>query len=101
MKRKLDIAMSLIAKPAIIFLVEPTTGLDPEGRLSAFVPTETMPKAVRIFAENQPVTSIVESVRSLLNAEPVGSEIWIALEWCVGITVVAWFFAIRLYYKCY
>ena len=64
---------------------------------SAFVPTATMPTAVRVFAENQPVTSIVESVRSLLNSEPVGNEAWIALAWCVGITVVAYFFAIRAY----
>ena len=66
---------------------------------SAFVPTETMPKAVRAFAENQPVTSIVETVRALLNAEPVGNDIWIALAWCVGIMAVAWFFAIRAYKK--
>jgi ABC-2 type transport system permease protein len=64
---------------------------------SAFVPTETMPGVVRAFAENQPVTSIVESVRSLLNSEPVGNDIWIALSWCVGIIVVAWFFAMRAY----
>lgn len=64
---------------------------------SAFVPTETMPAVVRAFAENQPVTSIVDSVRSLLNSEPVGNEIWIALTWCVGITIVAYFFAMRAY----
>jgi ABC-2 type transport system permease protein len=64
---------------------------------SAFVPTKTMPKVVRAFAENQPVTSIVESVRSLLNSEPVGGDIWIALAWCAGIIVVAWFFAMRAY----
>ena len=64
---------------------------------SAFVPTETMPKVVRAFAENQPVTSIVESVRSLLNSEPVGNDIWIALAWCFGIIIVSWFFAMRVY----
>lgn len=64
---------------------------------SAFVPTATMPAAVRVFAENQPVTSIVDAVRSLLNAEPVGNEIWIALAWCVGITIVAYLFAMRAY----
>ena len=64
---------------------------------SAFVPTETMPAAVRAFANNQPVTSIVESIRSLLNSEPVGNEIWIALAWCVGIMVVAYIFAMRVY----
>ncbi len=64
---------------------------------SAFVPTATMPDIVRAFAENQPVTSIVDTLRSLLNSEPVGNEIWIALAWCVGITVVAYFFAMRAY----
>jgi ABC-2 type transport system permease protein len=64
---------------------------------SAFVPTATMPAVVRVFAENQPVTSIVDTVRSLLNSEPVGNDIWIALAWCVGITVVAYFFAMRTY----
>lgn len=64
---------------------------------SAFVPTETMPPVVRAFAENQPVTSIVEAVRSLLGSEPAGNDIWIALAWCVGIMAVAWFFAMRGY----
>jgi ABC-2 type transport system permease protein len=64
---------------------------------SAFVPTETMPAVVRAFAENQPVTSIVETVRSLLNSEPVGNDIWVALAWCVGIMAVSWFFAMRIY----
>jgi ABC-2 type transport system permease protein len=64
---------------------------------SAFVPTETMPTVVRVFAENQPVTSIVESIRSLLNSEPVGNDIWIALAWCIGIMVVAYFFAMKAY----
>ncbi|NUT35462.1 MAG: ABC transporter permease [Hamadaea sp.] len=64
---------------------------------SAFVPTATMPTAVRVFAENQPVTSIVESLQALLHDKPVGNEIWIALAWCVGIAVVAYFFAMRAY----
>ena len=64
---------------------------------SAFVPTETMPKVVRVFAENQPVTSIVETIRALLNSEPVGNDIWIALAWCVGIMVVAYLFAMKAY----
>ncbi len=64
---------------------------------SAFVPTATMPPVVRVFAENQPVTSIVDAVRSLLNSQPIGNEIWIALAWCVGITVVAYAFAMRAY----
>ena len=66
---------------------------------SAFVPTDTMPTAVRVFAENQPVTAIVDAIRSLLASQPVGANIWVALAWCVGITVVAYFFAMRMYRK--
>jgi ABC-2 type transport system permease protein len=64
---------------------------------SAFVPTDTMPTPVRVFAEHQPVTSIVESMRSLLGGQPVGTDIWVALAWCAGITVVAYYFAMRAY----
>lgn len=60
---------------------------------SAFVPTETMPKIVRAFAENQPVTSIVNTMRALLYEGAVGNDIWISLAWCVGIMVIAYFFA--------
>ncbi|XVU26420.1 ABC transporter permease [Actinoplanes sp. CA-054009] len=64
---------------------------------SAFVPTDTMPAPVKAFAENQPVTSIVNSIRALLDQQPVGNDIWIALAWCVGIAVVAYAFAMRAY----
>jgi len=64
---------------------------------SAFVPTGTMPAAVRAFAENQPVTSIVNAIRALLADQPVGNEIWVALAWCAGILIVAYFFAMRAY----
>ena len=64
---------------------------------SAFVPTDTMPFAVRAFAENQPVTPIVEAIRNLLSNQPVGNDIWAALAWCFAIIVVAYFFAMRIY----
>lgn len=64
---------------------------------SAFVPTATMPTPVRVFAENQPVTSIVNSIRDLLSGRPMGSEMWIAVAWCVGIMIVAYFFAMAAY----
>src|SRR3954454_13221408 len=57
---------------------------------SAFVPTDSMPGPVRAFAENQPVTSIVNSIRDLLTGQPVSSDLWVALGWCVGILVVAY-----------
>lgn len=64
---------------------------------SAFVPTASMPGPVRAFAENQPVTSIVDAIRSLLAGQPVGNDIWIALTWCLGILVAAYVFAILVY----
>lgn len=64
---------------------------------SAFVPTDTMPAAIRVFAENQPVTAIVDTIRSLLYSTPGGDAIWVALAWCAGIALVAYFFAIRIY----
>src|SRR4051794_8642712 len=64
---------------------------------SAFVPTDSMPGPVRAFAENQPVTSIVNSIRDLLTGQPVSSDLWVALGWCVGILVVAYAAAMAIY----
>ena len=64
---------------------------------SAFVPTETMSGPVRWFAENQPVTSIVNTIQDLFAGQPVGTDIWVALAWCIGILVVAYVFAMRTY----
>jgi ABC-2 type transport system permease protein len=64
---------------------------------SAFVPTESMPGPVRWFAEQQPVTSIVDAIRALLAQQPVGAELWIALAWCGGILAVAAVLATALY----
>ena len=64
---------------------------------SAFVPTATMPGPLRWFAEHQPVTSIVNTIRSLLAGQPVGTDIWIALAWCVGILIVAYLVAAAIY----
>ena len=60
---------------------------------SAFVPTDSMPGPVRAFAEYQPVTSIVNAIRDLFAQRPVGTAIWTALAWCVGILIVAYIFA--------
>jgi ABC-2 type transport system permease protein len=64
---------------------------------SAFVPTGTMPGPVRAFADNQPVTSIVNTIRDLLARQPAGSSIWTALAWCAGILVVGYIFAAIAY----
>jgi ABC-2 type transport system permease protein len=64
---------------------------------SAFVPTDSMPGPVRWFAENQPVTPIVNAIRDLFTGRPVGSGIWVPLAWCVGILVVAFAFSTAIY----
>jgi ABC-2 type transport system permease protein len=64
---------------------------------SAFVPTATMPGPVRAFAEHQPVTSIVNTVRDLFAQQPVGTEVWTAAAWCIGILGVAYVLADRAY----
>ncbi|WP_020141698.1 ABC transporter permease [Terracoccus sp. 273MFTsu3.1] len=64
---------------------------------SAFVPTESMPGPVQWFAEHQPVTSIVNTIRSLFEQQPVGSDGWVALAWCVGLLLVAYALAMRTY----
>ena len=64
---------------------------------SAFVPTDTMPGPVRAFAENQPVTSIVNTIQNLFAGRPVDSDIWVALGWCLGILAVAYAIAMVVY----
>lgn len=64
---------------------------------SAFVPTESMPGPVRWFAEHQPVTSIVNTIRDLFAQRPVSSDIWVALAWCVGVSVAAYVAAMVVY----
>ena len=64
---------------------------------SAFVPTATMPGPVRAFAEHQPVTAIVNTIRDLYTQQPVSTDIWTALAWCVGLLIVAYALAMVTY----
>jgi ABC-2 type transport system permease protein len=64
---------------------------------SAFVPTSGMPGPVRWFAEHQPVTSIVNTIRNLYAVRPVGNDGWIALAWCLGLLLIAVAIATRTY----
>jgi ABC-2 type transport system permease protein len=66
---------------------------------SAFVPTGNMPGPVRAFADNQPVTSIVNTIRDLLAQQPVSTGIWTALAWCLGILIVAYALAMATYHR--
>jgi ABC-2 type transport system permease protein len=66
---------------------------------SAFVPTDTMPGPVQLFAEHQPVTSVVDTIRDLFAQQPVGHELWVALGWCVAVLVVAYGVAMARYHR--
>lgn len=66
---------------------------------SAFVPTTDMPGPVEWFAEHQPVTSIVNTLRNLYADQPLGNDLWTALAWCVGLLVVAYALAVRTYHR--
>lgn len=64
---------------------------------SGFAPTESMPRIVRLFAENQPMTPIIETVRSLLLNQSVGNNALIAVLWCVGILIASYIAAMQIY----
>jgi ABC-2 type transport system permease protein len=64
---------------------------------SAFVLTATMPGPVRAFAENQPVTPIVDTIRDLFAQQPVSTDIWVALAWCFGLLLLAYALAMAAY----
>jgi ABC-2 type transport system permease protein len=66
---------------------------------SAFVVTATMPGPVRAFAEHQPVTPIVNTIRDLYTQQPISTDIWIALAWCGGLLVVAYALAMATYHR--
>lgn len=63
---------------------------------SGFVPTEALPKALRAFAEHQPLTPIIDTMRSALSGSPIETESFLcALAWCLGLTAVFSFAALR------
>jgi ABC-2 type transport system permease protein len=63
----------------------------------SFVPTDSMTPALRAFAEHQPLTPIIETMRSLLVSGTAGDKAWIALTWCMGILVAFYLGSLRLY----
>ena len=64
---------------------------------SGFVPTQTMPDGLRWFADNQPFTPIIETLRGLLLGTPIGDSGVIAVAWCVAISLVGFVWARKLY----
>jgi ABC-2 type transport system permease protein len=65
---------------------------------SGFVPVDTMPGAVRVFAEHQPFTPVIETVRGLLAGGPLAATtVWTAVAWCVALSVLGWLWARAAY----
>ncbi len=64
---------------------------------SGFVPTDSMPDALRWFADHQPFTPVIETLRGLLLGGPIGTNAAVSVAWCVGITVVSYLWAMRLF----
>jgi ABC-2 type transport system permease protein len=64
---------------------------------SGFVPTASMPEPLRWFADNQPFTPIIETLRGLLLGAPTGNSGLLAVAWCVAITAFGYVWAKRLY----
>jgi ABC-2 type transport system permease protein len=64
---------------------------------SAFVSAATLPAGLRQFAEYQPFTPVADAVRGLLSGTAIGDHAIAAIAWSVGITVVAYLSAVRLY----
>ena len=68
---------------------------------SGFVPTDSMPAGLRWFAEYQPFTPIIETLRNLLMGKPLGNDLWIALGWCAVITLGGYLWSKKLFNREY
>lgn len=66
---------------------------------SGFAPIETMSGGIKWFAEIQPMTPMIDSIRALTMGLPLGNSLWIALAWCVGIILVAFVASTKVYKK--
>jgi ABC-2 type transport system permease protein len=64
---------------------------------SAFVPVDTMPHILQVFANNQPLTQVIDAVRALLLNQPVGNHVWLAIAWSLAIFLVSFTLAVRLF----
>lgn len=66
---------------------------------SGFVPTDTMPYLLRVFAENQPITSLIETLRAFLMNAPQNPSLIPAIVWCIGILICSFIVSLYLYKK--
>ncbi|MFY0405881.1 ABC transporter permease [Solicola sp. PLA-1-18] len=66
---------------------------------SGFVPTDAMPTGLRLFAEHQPFTPMIDTLRALVTGAPTGSDVWLAVGWCVVIAMVGFVWSRRLFLR--
>lgn len=66
---------------------------------SAFIPASSMSSGLRAFADNQPMTPIVDTLRSLLVDGSAGPRVWVAIAWCVALLIPSYLLALRIYRK--
>ena len=64
---------------------------------SGFVPADSMPAGLRWFAESQPFTPMIETLRGLLTGSPIGNSAMLAIAWCTGIGLVGHLWAKHLF----
>jgi ABC-2 type transport system permease protein len=95
----LSVAMGLAAKSVetasntpLVFTLLPFLG-------SGFVPTDSMPGVLRWFADYQPFTPVIETIRGLLLGTPIGDSGWLAVGWCVVLAVVGYAWSKSLFAK--
>ncbi len=93
----LSVAFGLVAKSAeaasnlpMFLIVLPFLG-------SGFVPTDSMPAGLRWFAEYQPFTPAIDTLRGLLLGEHIGTSAAVTVAWSAGITLLGYLWAMRLY----
>ena len=66
---------------------------------SGFVPTDAMPTGLRVFAENQPFTPMIDTLRDLLTGAPTDSDLWLAIGWCALIALLGYLWSRRLFLR--
>jgi ABC-2 type transport system permease protein len=93
----LSVAFGLVTKTVEAASNLPTPLLFLPFLGSGFVPTDSMPTGLRWFAEHQPFTPVIETVRGLLLGTGIGSSGIVAVAWCVGITLVGYLWSRKLY----
>ena len=64
---------------------------------SAFAPTESLPTVLRLFAENQPMTPVINVIRNLMLGLPLNGELAPAIAWCLGIALAAYALSVHIY----